>query len=57
MESGWARRPRDPAYTLAPGELPRLVAPLEVVAYREGLVHDDAGERCVASVVAVKSDE
>jgi SAM-dependent methyltransferase len=57
VASGRARRPRDPAYTLEPGELPRLVAPLTVLAYREGLVRDDAGERCVASVVAVKGEE
>ena len=57
VASGRARRPRDPAYTLEPGELPRLVAPLEVVAYREGLIRDDAAERCVASVVAVKGEE
>ncbi|MFL5579178.1 MAG: class I SAM-dependent methyltransferase, partial [Gemmatimonadaceae bacterium] len=54
VASGRARAPRNPAYVLAPGELPRLVAPLEVVAAREGLVTDEAGERCVSSVVAVR---
>jgi hypothetical protein len=39
---------------LEPGELPRLVAPLRVIAGREELVNDDAGERWVASAVAVK---
>jgi SAM-dependent methyltransferase len=48
------RGPRDPSHLLEPGELPRLVAPLEPLAYREGLARDAAGERYVASVVAVK---
>ena len=54
VASGRARAPRNPAYVLEPGELPRLVRPLAVVARREGLVNDDAGERCVSSVVAVR---
>jgi len=52
VAEGRARAPRNPAYMLEPGELPRLVAPLRVVAQREALVKDDAGERWVASVVA-----
>lgn len=52
--AGRARAPRNPAYALEAGELPALVRPLRVVAAREGLVRDDAGERCVASVVAVR---
>jgi SAM-dependent methyltransferase len=52
VSEGRARAPRNPAYMLEPGELPRLVAPLRVVASREALVNDDAGERWVASVVA-----
>jgi rhodanese-related sulfurtransferase len=43
-------RPTNPAYLLAPGELPQLVAPLEVVRSREGEVEG----RDVASVVAVR---
>lgn len=45
--------PRDPAHLLRPGELPSLVHPLVVVEHREGLVHDAAGERYVARIVAV----
>jgi SAM-dependent methyltransferase len=52
VSEGRARGPRDPAHLLAPGELPRLVAPLAVVDRREGLVRDEAGEREVASIVA-----
>jgi hypothetical protein len=52
VDAGRARAPTNPAYMLAPGELPRLVAPLDVVASREGVVRDEAGERHVASVVA-----
>lgn len=44
--------PSNPAFLLEPGELPRLVAPLRVVAAREGLVRDAAGERWSAGVVA-----
>ena len=43
-------RPTNPAYLLAPGELPQLVAPLAVVRSREGEVEG----RDVASVVAVR---
>jgi SAM-dependent methyltransferase len=43
-------RPTNPAYLLGPGELPRLVAPLHVVAAREG----DYEGRMVSSVVAVR---
>lgn len=43
-------RPTNPAFLLQPGELPRLVAPLEVVRQREG----DVDGRMVASVVARK---
>lgn len=42
-------KPTNPAYLLEPGELPRLVAPLEVTRQREG----DVDGRMVASVVAV----
>lgn len=52
VEQGRARAPRDPRYTLRPGELRELVAPLRVLDYREGLVHDEAGERHCASIVA-----
>ena len=46
------RGPSDPAFLLEPGELPRLVAPLRVVAAREGIVHDAAGERWTSGIVA-----
>jgi SAM-dependent methyltransferase len=52
VAAGRARAPRNPDYTLQPGELPALVAPLMVLAYREGLVRDEAGERHVASIAA-----
>ena len=52
VEAGRARAPRSPNYLLAPGELPRLVAPLEILDAREGYVNDDAGERYSASVFA-----
>ena len=45
-------RPKSPEHLLEPGELPRLVAPLEVVRQREG--EFDGG--AVASVVARKAD-
>jgi SAM-dependent methyltransferase len=41
-------KPTNPAFLLEDGELDRLIAPLEILARREG---EDAG-RCVASVVA-----
>ena len=43
-------RPTNPAVLLEPGELTRLVAPLDVVAAREG----DYEGRMVSSVVAVR---
>lgn len=46
--------PRSPEHLLQRGELRSLVAPLAVVAYREGLVRDAAGERVAAGVVAVR---
>lgn len=54
VTSGRARGPNNPSYLLAPGELPHLVAPLVVREAVEGLVVDDAGERHVARVLAVK---
>lgn len=54
VAEGRARAPRNSAYMLEPGELPTLVAPLRVIAGREELANDDAGERWVASAVAVK---
>ena len=51
---GRARGPRNAAYLLAAGELPRLVAPLEVQVHDERLVVDAAGERHVARVMAIK---
>ena len=43
-------RPTNPAFLLEPGELPRLVAPLEIRAAREG----DFEGRMVSGVVAVR---
>jgi tellurite methyltransferase len=43
-------RPTNPAFLLEPGELPRLVAPLEIHAAREG----DYEGRIVSSVVAMR---
>ena len=43
-------RPTNPAFLLEPGELPRLVAPLEVVRSREG----EFDGRDVASVAAIR---
>lgn len=54
VAAGRARAPRNPDYTLRPGELKSLVAPLAIAEYREGLLRDEAGERHVASVVARK---
>jgi tellurite methyltransferase len=54
VERGAARGPRNPTYLLRLGELPRLVAPLEVQEHEEGLVIDSVGERHVARVMAVK---
>jgi len=51
---GRARGPRNPAFLLEPGELPTLVAPLMVQEHEERLVVDDAGERHVARVMAMK---
>ncbi len=45
-------KPTNPAFLLEPGELPRLVAPLEVLRAREG----DVDGRMVASVVARKTN-
>jgi len=57
VASGRVRGPRNAAYLLAPGELPRLVAPLVVREAQEGRVIDAAGERHVARVVAVRGRE
>ena len=54
VASGRARGPRNPAYLLEHGELPTLVAPLVVHEHEEALVVDDAGERHVARVMALK---
>jgi SAM-dependent methyltransferase len=55
VEAGRARAPRSADYLLAPGELPRLVAPLEIIDAREGYVNDEAGERHCASIFAQKA--
>ena len=54
VAAGRARGPRNPAYMLAPGELPRLVAPLMVDEYAEVEAMDGPGPRAVARVVAVR---
>jgi SAM-dependent methyltransferase len=54
VSRGRARGPRNPAYLLEHGELPILVAPLVVQEHEEALVVDDAGERHVAHVMALK---
>ena len=54
VEAGIAHAPRCTSFLLDAGELRRLVHPLSVLEYREGLVTDAAGDRCVASVVAAK---
>lgn len=54
VEMGRAHGPRTPKFLLGDGELGRLVAPLTIREYAEGLVADEAGERHVARVVAVK---
>jgi hypothetical protein len=54
VASGAARGPRNPAYLLEPGELPNLVRPLVVREHEEGLIVDDAGERHVARVLALR---
>lgn len=53
------RGPTSAAYLLEPLELPRLVAPLEVVESFEGLVDEgvEGGERYVARVIAVKGPD
>jgi SAM-dependent methyltransferase len=48
--------PHAPAHLLAAGELAALAAPLRVTAHRDELVRDAAGERYVASVVAVNAE-
>lgn len=54
VETGRAHGPRTARFLLGEGELGRLVAPLEIREYAEGLVADAAGERHVARVVAIK---
>lgn len=48
------RGPTSPAHLLDRGELPALVAPLDVAVASEGVVHDESGERYVGRVIAVK---
>ena len=44
--------PRNPAFALEPGELPRLARGLEVLAYREGAVERDGNVIHLASLAA-----
>ena len=55
VASGTARAPRSPHYMLEAGELLALVAPLQILASREGIVEDAAGRRACASVLARKA--
>ncbi|MGQ0537355.1 MAG: class I SAM-dependent methyltransferase [Gemmatimonadaceae bacterium] len=52
VAAGLVRSPRSARFLLRPGELRSLVAPLVIVAYREGDMEDAAGRRACASVVA-----
>lgn len=54
VAAGRAHGPRNPAYMLDPGELPRLVAPLRVDEYAEVEAIDGPGARAVGRVVAVR---
>jgi SAM-dependent methyltransferase len=54
VAAGRARGPRNPAYMLVPGELPRLVAPLRVDEYVETEAMDGPGARAVARLVATR---
>lgn len=56
VAAGLARSPRSARYLLRPGELRELVAPLTIVAYREGDIEDEAGRRACASVHALRSE-
>ena len=55
VAAGHASGPRNPAYMLAPGELPRLAAPLIVDEYAEVEAMDGPGPRAVARMVAVRA--
>jgi len=52
VASGVARAPRSAQYTLEPGELRDLLAPLEILEYEEGVRDDVAGIRACASALA-----
>jgi SAM-dependent methyltransferase len=52
VEQGLARGPSSSRFLLQPGELPRLVAPLDVIDSTEGEVADAAGRRHTARVIA-----
>jgi SAM-dependent methyltransferase len=54
VAAGRARGSTNPQFLLEPGELRRLVAPLDVVAEYEGISEDGAAARATAGVVAVK---
>lgn len=52
----WPQRmrghPRNPAYLLAPGELPRAFSELEIIEYEEGLVATEFGDTWLARPLA-----
>ena len=54
VAAGRASGPRNPAYLLEPGELPRLAAPLRVDEYAEVEAMDGPASRAVARLVATR---
>jgi len=54
VEQGLARGPSSARFLLQSGELPRLVAPLEVISFTEGELDDAAGRRHTARVIAMR---
>ena len=52
VNRGLARGPQSADYLLAPGELPTLARPLQVIEHWEGEVVDEAGRRCCARLLA-----
>lgn len=53
VAAGLARAPRSARYLLRAGELRTLIAPLQILDYREGDIEDEAGRRACASVHAL----
>jgi SAM-dependent methyltransferase len=55
VSAGVAHGPRTERFLLRQHELRTLVSPLTILAYREGEVNDEAGQRMCASIHAIKS--